>query len=216
MHRQRAGGTAIAAALVLAAVAPPFIASARTGRFFDQADTRTLALRYVESHIPAGASLALQPYSVPVVQSRESLVESLSANLGDASRAPFKVAMRLALDPYPQPAYRLIYLGDGGLDEEKIYVGYGGIGGGNGLQPLRQRNVQFVLLKRPVRPDENVQRLAGALAKEAERMAVFYPYAGGESCSPGCPEPFLHNLDARIDARLERPGPVIEVWRILP
>jgi hypothetical protein len=26
--------------------------------------------------------------------------------------------------------------------------------------------------------------------------------------------PFLHNTDARLDSALERPGPVIEIWRI--
>jgi hypothetical protein len=28
------------------------------------------------------------------------------------------------------------------------------------------------------------------------------------------PEPYLHNTDARISAELERPGPLIEIWRL--
>ena len=54
--------------------------------------------------------------------SREGLTEALTRNLGSAEAASTKFQLQLALDPYPSPAYRLIYLGRGGLDAEKIYV----------------------------------------------------------------------------------------------
>ena len=72
--------------------------------------------------IPAGASILVQPYSVPLTPSRESLIEALTQNLGGADAASTKFQIQLGLDPYPAPAYRLIWLGRGGLDAEKIYV----------------------------------------------------------------------------------------------
>ena len=192
----------------------PWRTAPERGRFFNQTDTRTLALRFVETRVPAGASIAVQPYSVPVIQSRESLLESLSANIGDKGRVPAKVAIRLALTPFPQPAYRLIYLGDGGLDQDKIYVGYRRFEDGHGLQALRDLGVGYVLLKRPAPGDANVRRLVAALGEEADRLALFAPFDHPDTCGDRCPEPFFHNANARIDPRLHRPGPVIEVWRI--
>ncbi|HEY7056129.1 MAG TPA: hypothetical protein VH458_06375, partial [Vicinamibacterales bacterium] len=54
--------------------------------------------------------------------------------------------------------------------------------------------------------------LLTALAREGRRIAVFSPYRDGSGGAG--PEPFLHNTDARIDPLLERPGPVIEIWRL--
>jgi hypothetical protein len=54
-----------------------------------------------------------------------------------------------------------------------------------------------------------------ALEREGRRVAVFTPHAARVG-----PEerrmvaPFLHNTDASIDRRLERPGPTIEIWII--
>ncbi len=210
---KRTGGV-VCAGLIVASAVPAGVQSARDGRFFAQADTRTQALRFVERRIPPGASIAVQPYSVPLTQSRDSLIESFSANRPDARPVPTKVALRLALDPYPAPAYRLIYLGDGGLDEDKIYVGYRAFAGSQGLEPLRRIGVGYVLLKRPLRRDAHTGPLVDALEREADRLATFSPFIDAGSCAPACPEPFVHNADARIDPRLERPGPVIEVWQL--
>jgi hypothetical protein len=43
-------------------------------------------------------------------------------------------------------------------------------------------------------------------------MAVFSPYRDGRSVHG--PEPFLHNTDNQIDPLLERPGPIVEIWRL--
>ena len=54
--------------------------------------------------------------------SREGLVEALEANLGDARAASTKFQIQLGLDPYPSPSYRVLYLGRGGLDADKLYI----------------------------------------------------------------------------------------------
>ena len=96
--------------------------ASRSDRFFRQDDTRTLAERFIEAHVPPGATILTQPYSAVLTPSREGLTEALTRNLGSAEAASTKFQLQLALDPYPSPAYRLIYLGRGGLDAEKIYV----------------------------------------------------------------------------------------------
>jgi len=203
----RAAGAAVLAAVVSI---PSIVDSVRIGRFFRQTDTRTLALRYVEDTVPAGATVLVQPYSVPLVQSRQSLEESLRHHLGDPSRASTKFALRLRIPP-PEPSYRLIYLGDGGLDPDKLYVGYGELGGAQGLAALRARGVQYVVVKRYNRPDPDTLPFLDALAREGRQLAAFSPYRTDGTKSV---EPFLHNTDTPLDGALERPGPVIEIWAL--
>ena len=206
---------AVIVALAASAALPGLTSSLRAGLFFRQADTRTLAQRFIEREIPAGSTILLQPYSVPLRQSRESLVESLRKNLGSLDRTPTKFALQLALTPYPGPAYRLIFLGEGGLDAEKIYVTYRAFGPAGGLDPLRVLGVQYVALKRYNRPDPATRPFLGALSAGARRIAVFSPYRANVPAEVrSAVEPFLHNTDARIEAALERPGPVIEIWKV--
>ena len=61
--------------------------------------------------------------------SRDSLIEALTLNLGSAEAASIKFQLQMSLDPYPSPSYRLIYLGRGGLDADKIYVDPATLGG---------------------------------------------------------------------------------------
>jgi hypothetical protein len=200
---------------VVVCAAPGAAGSIRSDLFFRQTDTRTLAREYIERHIPPGSTVVVQPYSVPLTPSREGLVEALSRNLGSAEAASTKFQLQLSLDPYPVPAYRLIYLGRGGLDAEKIYVDYRDLGGTAGLQALRRLGVAFVVVKRYNRSDPETTPFLAALEREGRRIAAFSPYR------PGLPEtdrtrvdPFLHNTDARIDGALERPGPPLEIWQI--
>ncbi|HSC26187.1 MAG TPA: glycosyltransferase family 39 protein, partial [Vicinamibacterales bacterium] len=81
--------------------APALVDSIRTGLFFRQDDTRTLAQRYIESTIPPGSTILVQPYSVVLTPTRESLVEALTRNLGSPERASTKFQIQLSLDPYP-------------------------------------------------------------------------------------------------------------------
>lgn len=204
---------AVAVGIALAAL-PGLAHSARTGRFFRQADTRTLAQRYIEAHVAPGATVLLQPYSVPLQQSRESLVEALTATVGGPENASTKFTRRLRLDPYPAPAYRTLYLGEGGLDADKIYIPYADVAGDDAIDVLRARGVQIVAWKRYDPPEVVARPLVAALGREAVRLAVFSPYRDDGGSTRGRPAPFIHNTDTPIDAALARPGPVVEVWRI--
>ncbi len=199
---------AAAVVVAIAASALPLRDSIRSDRFIRQADTRTLAARFIESHVPAGTTVVTQPYSVPLEPTKEVLREAVKRSGRDM---PTKTRLELEREPYPSPAYRLIYLGFG-LDADKLYMPYARLTGPGGLKPLRAENVAFVVLKRYNDADPATVPFLTALAREGRRIAVFSPYRDG----PGeaRPEPFLHNTDARIDVSLERPGPVVEIWQL--
>lgn len=205
--------TVVAVGLCTVAAVPGLRQSWRTGSFFREADTRTLARAFIEQHVPPGTGVLIQPYSVPLMQSREGLVEALSARLGDPSSASTKFQIQLGLRTWPAPAYRTIYLGRGGLDADKIYVDYAELGGNRGLQRLEDLGIRFVVLKRYNSDPPVMAPLVAALEQEARRVAVFGPYDPANP-SAGDVEPFLHNTDARLDAALFRPGPVIEIWQL--
>jgi hypothetical protein len=205
--------SAAALALVAALAAwPALAASIHTGTFFRQEDTRSLALEFLRAHVPEGATVLVQPYSVPLAQSREGLVEALTAHLGDPSRASQKFQMQLALPEWPHPTYRVLYLGRGGLDVDKIYVDYADLCGTAGLSALRRSRVQYVILKRYNDESALMAPLVDALGRDGRRLHVVTPYR--PSTRGVGVEPFLHNTDARLDAALARPGPVIEIWQL--
>ncbi len=106
--RMRARPAVFWSAVAIAA-APGLIASVKGDLFLRQDDTRTLALRFIESTVPSGSTILIQPYSVALTPSREGLVEALTRNLGSVDRASAKFRLQLSLDPYPQPSYRLLY-----------------------------------------------------------------------------------------------------------
>jgi hypothetical protein len=200
---------------VAACAASPLLESIRAGIFFRQEDTRTLAQRFVERTVPPGSSILVQPYSVALFPSREGLVEALTRNLGSAEGASTKFQIQLGLDPYPWPSYRLIWLGRGGLDAEKIYVDPAELATSDGLAILERLGVRYVILKRYNTLDPEVMRLVDELSRHGRLIAEFSPYR------PGLPEaeraqiePFLHNTDTRIGRALERPGPPLEIWQL--
>jgi hypothetical protein len=194
---------------------PGLLASIRSDAFFRQKDTRTLALAYIETHIPAGSGILIQPYSVPLTMSRPALEEALTRHLGSPDAASTKFRIQLSLDPYPSPAYRLVYLGSGGLDVDKIYVSMDEVSAPGGLALLRRLGVAFVVFKRYNRADLASERFLAALAREGRLMATFSPYRPGVSeAEQARTDPFLHNTDTRIDDALDRPGPPLEIWQL--
>lgn len=208
-------GRAVAALIVIGGIAQGLTDSVAADLFFRQVDTRTMALDWIEQHVPPGASILVQPYSVPIRQSPAALREALTVHLGTAERASVKYQRQLALDTGPSPTYRPIFLGTGGLDVDKIYVSPASIGGANGLGPLRTQSVTHVVLKRYNVEDPSMAPLSAALRREGRLVATFSPYrpdvgAAEVTRTP----PFLHNGDARIVPALERPGPIIEIWTI--
>lgn len=213
--RGRRWAPVIGGMLLVGAVWRGLATSITIGTFFSQTDTRTLAQHWIEAEVPAGSTVLIQPYSVPLRQSREGLIEALRATLGTEDRATIKFQQQLALSPYPSPAYRTIYLGDGGLDKDKIYVSPGTFTGQETLETLRAIGVQYVVLKRYNVPDASLAPFDRALAAGGRLVAMFSPYrSDADAGRRAAVAPFLHNTDARLDPALERPGPVIEIWRI--
>jgi hypothetical protein len=206
----------VAPVLVMLAMIPGLVASVRTGLFIRQADTRTLAREFHESRVQPGETVLIQPYSAPVRQSRESLIEALRTNLGSEARASTRFQLMLALDPYPAPAYRLIYLGDDdGLDADKIFVSPRRFGNGEGLASLSRLGVKYVVLKQTNTPNPSLAALDAALAREAWRIAEITPYRQDVRREErAAVPPFLHNTAARIHPWLERPGPTVEIWEL--
>jgi dolichyl-phosphate-mannose-protein mannosyltransferase len=197
----------VAQLLFAAAFSIAALESLRTDAFIRQTDTRTLALDYIRAHVPSGATILTQPYSVPLEPTAEVLREAV----GRAEREmPTKTSLQIARVPYPSPAYRLIFLGQG-MDVDKLYLPYEQLSG----EALRREHVAFVVLKRYNDGAPATMTLLTALAGKGRRIAVFSPYsrAAGADGTPRA-EPFLHNSDARITGALERPGPVVEIWQI--
>lgn len=216
MHRRDSGTLRwISLAVVAAAVAMAAAASVRTNAFLGQADTRTLARQWIEQSVPDGTSILVQPYSVPLRASRAALEEALTHHLGDTRRASVKFQRQLALDPYPSPAYRLIFLGTGGLDVDRLYVDPATLGGAAGLEALRPFAVTYVILKQYNVADPSTVPLSGTLQRQARLVASFSPYrSDADRTARAATPPFLHNTDVRLAPALERPGPIVQVWRL--
>lgn len=192
----------------------PLVASVQADLFFRADDTRTLAARFVERNVPAGSTVLIQPYSVPLVPSRAGLIEALELHVGNVTEASIKFQIQLGLDPYPQPNYRLIWLGRGGLDVDKIYVDPSDLTGREGLAPLQNLGVTYVILKvHDLEPD--LEGFRGQLRRGGALIAEFSPFRPQVSEERRMSVvPFLHNSDTPIDSALERPGPPLEIWQI--
>jgi hypothetical protein len=204
------GSAALAGAVVVTTAI-----SVRQNAFFGQTDTRTQAREWIEREIAAESSVLVQPYSVPLQLSRAALDEALTAHLGDPAKASIKFQRQRALEPYPAPAYRVLYLGAGGLDVDRIYIEPSAFTAENGLEPLKAAAVTYVVLKRYNEPDPSIASLSRALEERARLVATFSPYRsdadpGARAVTP----PFLHNTDVRVAAALERPGPIVDIWRL--
>jgi hypothetical protein len=209
-------GTALAVAFVIVTMTPGLIVSIQTSLFLRQTDTRTLALEFLHNHVHTGESVLIQPYSAPLRPSREALVDALRRNLGSETRASAKFQNMLALEPYPQPSYRLIYLGDDdGLDVDKVFISPRAFAENEDLSALREQRIRYVVLKQSNAPNSSLGGLEAALRKEGRRIAVFTPYR--EDATPEARTevpPFMHNTAARLHPALERPGPIVEVWQV--
>jgi hypothetical protein len=201
----------LAALLIAAAAVPGAVACVRTDSFILQDDTRTLALRFIEGHVPAGATILEQPYSVPLRPTRAALIDALRAHLGSEQKASIKFQLQLDVQPWPSPAYRVLYLGRGGEDVDKIYLSPDAFRL-TGLEELRRYGVDYVVLKRYNVDDPAMRPLISTLERGGRMIAAFSPYRGN-SAARDVP-PFLHNTAARISPALERPGPIVQVWRI--
>ncbi len=196
-----------AAWMTLAALAAlPLATSVRTDWFIRQTDTRTLARAFIDTHIRGGSTILTQPYSVPLEATAASLREAVERS---GREMPTKTRLQIERNPYPGPAFRLIYLGLG-MDVDKLYLPLDALQA-DPLGRLRAEHVAFVVLKRYNDEAPAMTPLTAALARNGLRLAAFSPYRADTDARP---EPFLHNTDARISGALERSGPIVEIWQL--
>jgi hypothetical protein len=213
--RSRPGGArawALAVALVLAAL-PGLRLSIQSNLFFAQDDTRGVAKAFIEQVIPPETTILIQPQSAPVHMSRQALIDALRLHLGDESRASVKFQYQMAANPYPTPAYRLVFLGDGGQDVDRTYISLRDFEGS--LEPLREQGIEYVVMKRTNVPNPDTALIEQALERGATRMATFSPYRPGVPADvQAATAPYFHNTATRIVPELERPGPTVDIWKI--
>ncbi|HTL44065.1 MAG TPA: glycosyltransferase family 39 protein [Vicinamibacterales bacterium] len=214
LRRLRAATVPATAAAFLLCATPGLLLSARSDRFFLMRDTRALAADYIVEHVAPGASILIQPYSAPLARTRESIIEALRRHLGSETSASIKFQLQLSATPYPSPAYRLIYLGDGGDDPDKIYVSPRAFHD-DSLTPILTLGVDYVVLKRYNIDNPALGPLESALRQHATLVTTVSPYrADASAAERAATAPFLHNTAARIQPALERPGPIVDVWQI--
>ena len=206
---RRAGrhAPAVLAILAVAAVIQPLALSVRAVYLLRQTDTRTLAREWMHAHVPAGAPVAVEPYSVQLRPTRERLVEAL-ANAGlRPGQAGRRSAMLLARTPYPSPSYRLFYIGDRGMDEDKIYLPPEWF---TRTEPGSREPgacVEWVVLKSaaPAGPSP----LAPFVARSGTLVHRETPFVEAGLPADG----WLPDTDVTPSLRVTRPGPLIEIWR---
>ncbi len=75
--------------------------------------------------------------------------------------------------------------------------------------------MQYVVVTRYNDPRTAVVPFLDALTREARLVAVFSPSRRPPAAGHTLVAPYLHNTDASVSEALERPGPVIELWRLV-
>ena len=202
---RRAGALALTAVCMV----QPLFYAMTMDHLFSTDDTRTIARRWIEQHVPAGSGVALPTGSVHLVPDRGALERALIDHVGSVSRASRRFQAMLALDPYPAPAYNLVYLGRGGLDQDKIFEDSDALLRDPGLSRLRQAGMRYVVLKQFSRRDADPLR--GALETQARlvfRISPFNAHAGADAVAQ------LPDYEVRASLEVDRPVPIVEVWEL--
>ncbi len=206
-------GAKAATGLALAAALQPLYFAIQVDRLFAAGDTRTLARDWALQNLPDGSTLALQSYSVPLPQSKESFRESLEANeaLSELDRKgrkgrKGKYAHLERVAEEEEKSFRLVFLGEG--DElNRMYVGYDALL--SGLDPLRALGVAAVVLRRPpIPPPPELEALFSRVKAEGRLLTTFSPFRGSPTT------PYLDNEDWPPSAALAHSGPLIELWSL--
>jgi hypothetical protein len=107
-----------------------------------------------------------------------------------------------------------VFLGDGGQDVDRTYVSLRGFTSPS-LESLRRRGIEYVVMKRTNVPNPETAIVEQALEREATRMATFSPYREDVPAEVrAVTAPYFHNTATRIVPALERPGPIVDIWKI--
>jgi len=203
-------GTVAAGLVTVVACLQPLYWSVQVDRLFGSVDTRTLAREWVVENVASGTTFALQSYSVPLPQSAQSFRDSMEANgaLNELGRRG-KYASLLAVAENAPASYPLFFLGKG--DElNRVYIGYDELTGG--FEPLTERGVASVILRRPpTPPPPAVTAVFDRAAAEGRLLKTVSPFVDG-SGEQG--PPYLDNEDWAPSSGLSNKGPRIEIWSL--
>ena len=201
-------GRRAAILVTMLACLQPLHGSIQVNRLFAKEDTRTLAREWVVDNVRPGATFALQSYSVPLPQSRDSLRASLEANDAlDELERHGKYASLLDVAEGEPISYPLVFLGKG--DElNRVYVGYDELT--DGFEALVERGVTNIILRRPpIPPPPAVRALFVRTAQQGELLTTISPFASHRETKP-----YLDNEDWAPSALLSHKGPAIEIWSL--
>jgi hypothetical protein len=200
-------GMKAAAVLALTAALQPLFYALQVDRLFASEDTRTLARDWALRNLPSGSTVALQSYSVPLPQSKESFRESLESNdaVSELDRKG-KYAHLLRVAEGEGKSFRLVFLGKG--DElNRISVGYDALL--SGLEPLRALGVTTVVLRQPpIPPPPSLAALFQRIEAEGRLLTRISPFRGAATT------PYLDNEDWPASSQLVHKGPLIELWSL--
>jgi hypothetical protein len=200
-------GAAAATLLTLVAAIQPLYHTLQVDRLFAREDTRTLARDWALQNLPSGTTVALQSYSIPLPQSKESFRESLEANeaLSELDRNG-KYAHLLRVAEGEEKSFGLVFLGKGD-ERNRIYVGYDALS--SGLEPLRARGVSTVVLRHPpIPPPPELAEVFTRVNAEGRLLATLSPFEGDRGT------PYLDNEDWPPSPALVHKGPRIEIWSL--
>jgi hypothetical protein len=200
-------GAAAATLLTVGAGLQPLYHSVHVDRLFASGDTRTLAREWARRNLPPGSTIALQSYSVPLPQSKESFRESLEANeaVSELDRKG-KYAHLLRVAHGEEKSFRLVFLGKGD-ERNRMYVGYEALL--SGLEPLRALGVATVVLRHPpIPPPPEVVAFFSRVESEGTLLTAISPFRGAPTA------PYLDNEDWPPSPGLAHKGPLIELWSL--
>jgi hypothetical protein len=209
LARLAASPCGVATALTMLLAAQPLWHSVVMNRLITRDDTRTTAARWIEEHVPAGTGVAVEPGGVQLVSDRIWLLDTL-ARQGSGAEPGARARGWLARDPYPSPAYRVTFLGDSGLDRDKRFLSAAAIVAQPGLSALREAGIEYVVIERSA--TDEPEPLHGRLQAEAARQLVAWPFNEATASGPA----FVPDLDVPPSLAFRQPGPIVEVWRVLP
>lgn len=200
------------AVLVLATLVPGAVLSWQHGRLLARPDTRLLAARWIETHVPNGAGLAMtgSEYGHPQVRrTRQWLQERLEdvrrAGLGGRH---LERMLRWAEYP-PPPAYYVVEL------QPASGVALRSVWNPCPVDSLLRRGIGWVVTHEHPLPYSRVDAVfALQLESQAVLVAQFDPFAAGERPAPVYDPTDAYYAPLAGFAALERPGPLIKIYRL--
>jgi hypothetical protein len=208
IHRR--WGSRVAMVVTLVACIQPLYNDIQIDRLFSGEDTRTVAQRWILDNVPDGAAIALQSYSVPVPQSKDSFQASLASNdaLDELERRG-KYSYLAEVAEKSRPSYPLFFLGKGD-EKNRIYFDYSDVADRE-LEPLLSRDVKVVIIRyAPQGSPPQVSKFFDGVRARGKLLKRISPFAND---APGI-APYLDNEDWPARSALTHKGPLVEIWSL--